>query len=232
VIASTNEISRKIFNSPAAFVPCILPSMKVILRPENFVFQQGKAHVDYRKRLNPMFTRKSLAAYLPVQQQIYKIHVDRWLADHAGKPTEYQFLARELNMHTSLAVFCGEYMPREVQEKISEEYLCLTKALQLVNFPIPLPGTNVYRAIQARKYIMSEIAKCAVLSRKKMSQPGAVATSMLDAWIESIIQEQAEWESNGRQGEAPPNFSEDELALTLLTFIFASQDASTSSLVW
>jgi C-22 sterol desaturase len=60
VIASTCELSRKILNSPAYAEPAVVASMKHILCNDNWVFLNGKAHVDYRKGLNVLFTRKAL----------------------------------------------------------------------------------------------------------------------------------------------------------------------------
>lgn len=60
VIASTCELSRKILNAPAYAEPAVVDSMKHILCDDNWVFLSGKAHVDYRKGLNVLFTRKAL----------------------------------------------------------------------------------------------------------------------------------------------------------------------------
>jgi C-22 sterol desaturase len=60
VIASTCELSRKILNAPAYAEPAVVDSMKHILCGDNWVFLSGKAHVDYRKGLNVLFTRKAL----------------------------------------------------------------------------------------------------------------------------------------------------------------------------
>ncbi|KAH9846586.1 hypothetical protein C2E23DRAFT_863880, partial [Lenzites betulinus] len=60
VMASSNEYSRKILNSPTHAEPCLVYSAKQILRPDNWVFLTGKVHVDYRRVLNGLFTRKAL----------------------------------------------------------------------------------------------------------------------------------------------------------------------------
>lgn len=60
VMASSNEYSRKILNSPAHAEPCLVHSAKQILMPDNWVFLNGKSHVEYRKVLNTLFTRKAL----------------------------------------------------------------------------------------------------------------------------------------------------------------------------
>ncbi|KJE88501.1 cytochrome P450 sterol C-22 desaturase [Capsaspora owczarzaki ATCC 30864] len=232
MIGSDNDISRYFFNTPGSFVPCLVASMKTIICPDNFVFLGGKAHVEYRKSLNPLFTPAALTSYLPLQFESYQKHVDMWL-ENKGKSLQYQIPIRELNMDTSLNVFCGKYMPDDVRMKISERYYDITAALQLVNFPFAFPGTNVYRAVQARKYIVSEIQKCVVLARASMAK-GNPSTCLLDTWLQTQLAAKAKADAaEDDENFVPPRqFSDAEMALVVLTFIFASQDASTASVTW
>ena len=62
-------MSRKIFNSPGFVKPVVVDAATKLLRPENWVFLDGKAHVDYRKGLNGLFTRQALEIYLPVKRR-------------------------------------------------------------------------------------------------------------------------------------------------------------------
>jgi len=80
-------------------------------------------------------------------------------------------------MATSLRVFCGKYMPENVVLEFSEKFKYITQSLQLVNFPFAFPGTKVYNAINARKYIVNEIEKCAKISFERISNskdPGKI----------------------------------------------------------
>lgn len=81
VMASENQYVRKIVNSPSYAEPCLVASAKQILEPDNWyaflnnefiqdsnanetrnrVFLSGKAHLNYRKGLNGLFTRKAMA---------------------------------------------------------------------------------------------------------------------------------------------------------------------------
>lgn len=42
---------------------------------------------------------------------------------------------RDLNMQTSLRVFCGNYISEVNAQEISDKYWQITLALELVNFP-------------------------------------------------------------------------------------------------
>ncbi|KAG0838393.1 hypothetical protein G6F29_009329 [Rhizopus arrhizus] len=228
VIASTCELSRKILNAPVYAEPAVVDSMKHILCADNWVFLSGKAHVDYRKGLNVLFTRRALGIYIPIQERVYQKHFDEWLSLD-GKSEQYQLRFREINMEASLRVFLGDYMSDQVAEQISEEYFNITAALELVNFPIPLPGTKVYKAIQSRKFIVNHFIECIKDCRIRMAQGGEIK-SMMDAWISSMAEYEVECEKAGKP--APRKFDDREVALTILTFLFASQDATSSALTW
>ena len=79
VIASTRDMARKVFNSPAYVKPCVVDVAHKLLGSDNWVFLDGKAHIDYRKGLNGLFTRKALQSYLPGQEEVYNDYFERFL---------------------------------------------------------------------------------------------------------------------------------------------------------
>src|SRR5437868_836038 len=89
VIASTRDMARKVFNSPMFVKPCVVDVAHKLLRPTNWVFLDGKAHVEYRKGLNGLFTRQALEIYLPGQEEVYKKYFAKFLeisAENGGEP--------------------------------------------------------------------------------------------------------------------------------------------------
>lgn len=180
------------------------------------VFLTGKVHAEYRKGLNVLFTRRALAIYLKVQEQIYRAHFAKWVSQDAD-PNEparkYQLLFRDLNMETSLRVFCGEYISDEGAKAISDNYWLITKALELVNFPLAIPGTKVYSAVQARKIAMKWFEHACAESKKRMKMPGAEPHCLLDEWVKNLLEE----------NEGLDRYTNTEMSLVVLSFIFASQ---------
>ncbi|EPQ28841.1 uncharacterized protein PFL1_03644 [Pseudozyma flocculosa PF-1] len=235
VIASSTEFSRKILNSPTYAEPCLVASAKKVLCHDNWVFLNGKVHVDYRRGLNTLFTRRALSVYLSIQEGIYKQHFAKWLSNPNPKPEAYMMHFRDLNMETSLRVFCGDYIPEEGAREVSENYWLITVALELVNFPFAFPGTKVYNAIKARKIAMKWFEHTARESKKRMAE-GKEVTCLTDAWIKAMIdakeqRDNAELEAETRR-VLVRDFSDREIAMVLLSFLFASQDAMTSGLTY
>ena len=99
------------------------------------VFLNGKVHNEYRKGLNCLFTRQALGIYLKVQDRIYRATFAKWMADPDPNHKPYQMLFRDLNMETSLRVFCGSYISETDAKEVSDKYWLITQALELVNFP-------------------------------------------------------------------------------------------------
>ncbi|KAH8086600.1 C-22 sterol desaturase [Cristinia sonorae] len=224
VMATTNEYARKIFNSPTHAEPCLVYSAKQILLPENWVFLTGKTHVEYRKGLNSLFTRKALGMYVGIQDQITRKHFQLWLEDAKKDPRakDIMMTARTLNMETSLRVFCGEHLPDEATQEISDRYWDITVALELVNFPLAIPGTKVYRAIQARKSAMKWLTLAAKRSKEAIAA-GQEPQCMIDQWLVDL----ANPSYKGRT-----DFSDHEIAMVVFSFLFASQDAMSSGLIY
>ncbi|KAG5636562.1 hypothetical protein H0H81_007614 [Sphagnurus paluster] len=224
VMASSNEYSRKILNSPSYAEPCLVHSAKQILLPQNWVFLAGKDHLAYRRGLNSLFTRRALGIYITIQESITRKHFTKWLTV-ASQTTEAQpimMTARHLNMDTSLRVFCGKHISEEAALEINDKYWAITQSLELVNFPLALPGTKVYKAIQARKAAMRWLELAAKLSKESMAS-GAEPECMLDEWVQIL---------NDPLYKGRKEFSDEEMAMVLFSFLFASQDAMSSGLIY
>ncbi|KAG9664074.1 cytochrome P450 61, partial [Aureobasidium melanogenum] len=157
VIASTRDMARKVFNSPTYVKPCVVDIAYKLLRPTNWVFLDGKAHVDYRKGLNGLFTRQALELYLPGQEEVYDAYFARFLKvtkDAGNKPVAFMPEFRELLCAVSCRTFVGHYISDEAIKKIADDYYMITAALELVNFPIILPFTKTWYGKKAADMVL------------------------------------------------------------------------------
>lgn len=243
MIASTRDMARKIFNSPAYVKPCVVDAAYKLLRPNNWVFLDGKPHVDYRKGLNGLFTRQALEVYLPGQEEVYDKYFQRFLEmtrEKNGEAQPFMPVFRELMCAVSCRTFVGHYMSEKVVKKIAHDYYLITAALELVNFPIILPFTKSWYGKKAADMVLDEFATCAAKAKVRMAAGGDV-TCIMDAWIKQM-QDSAKYNEQIAKGEKvdasekPPqilrDFSDWEIAMTVFTFLFASQDATSSACTW
>ena len=162
--------------------------------------------------------------YFNIMDSVTRKHINKWLADAAADPTEKSIMmtVRDLNMETSLRVFCGDHLPDRATREINDKYWAITKSLELVNFPLVLPGTKIYRAIQARKVAFTWLELAAKRSKEAMSQ-GREPQCMLDEWV-TLLNDPA---YKGRK-----EFSDLEMAMVVFSFLFASQDAMSSGVIY
>jgi C-22 sterol desaturase len=184
----------------------------------------GKKHVDFRKGLNPLFTRQALGLYMPIMDSISREYITKWLADAQQDPSPKPLMktARRMNMHTSLHVFCGEHITGEAIDEINDRYWDVTTALELVNFPFAIPGTKVYRAKQASRIAHEHLAR-AIASARKAVIAGREPNCMVERWMSDFM-------APGFKGRS--DFTDQEMANVVFTFLFASQDAMSSSLIY
>ncbi|KAM3436857.1 hypothetical protein MY4824_004140 [Beauveria thailandica] len=241
VIASTRDLARKVLNSPAYVKPCVVDVAHKLLGHDNWVFLDGKAHVDFRKGLNGLFTRKALELYLPGQEEVYKTYFERFVnvtKKAGGKPIPFMPEFRELMCAVSCRTFVGHYISDEAVKKIADDYYLITAALELVNFPIIIPYTKTWYGKKAADMVLAEFAKCAAKSKVRMAAGGDV-TCIMDAWIIQMIKADRWREAKEKgedAGEKPSPllrmFGDYEISQTIFTFLFASQDATSSAATW
>lgn len=243
VIASTRDMSRKIFNSPGYVKPCVVDAAHKLLGKENWVFLDGKEHVEFRKGLNNLFTRSALSCYLPGMEEVYNAYfkhfVEKSEADQF-KPTPWMPEFRELMCAISCRTFVGHYMSDEAIKKIADDYYLITAALELVNFPFILPYTKTWYGKKAADMVLTEFSKCAAKCKARIAAGGDI-TCIMDAWVKAQ-QDSAKYRAKIAQGiqvdssEKPHqvlrDFTDYEIAQTVFTFLFASQDATSSACTW
>lgn len=237
-------MARKVLNSPTYVKPCVVDVAHKLLRPTNWVFLDGKAHVDYRKGLNGLFTRQALELYLPGQEEVYSKYFNDFLRisqeENNGKPVAFMAQFRELMCAVSCRTFVGHYMSDEAIKKIADDYYMITAALELVNFPIIIPFTKTWYGKKAADMVLDEFAKCAAKSKVRMAAGGEVGC-ILDGWVKSMIDSEnyrqriakgEKVDDSEKPSQVIRQFTDYEISQTLFTFLFASQDATSSASTW
>ncbi|KAG5220323.1 RNA polymerase C-22 sterol desaturase [Salix suchowensis] len=165
--------------SPMYAEPCLVHSAKAILQPDNWVFLTGKEHVEFRRILNTLFTRKALRTPSLASTSL------NGLPGGQGpqSPAHHDDLALPEHGHV-LRVFCGNHLPEQASIEISES-TGHHPSLELVNFPLAIPGTKVYKAIQARKIAMNWLELAARNSKIAIAN-GAEPECLIDHWMSTI----------------------------------------------
>jgi C-22 sterol desaturase len=243
VLVSDRDLAHKSFNSSAYLKPCLVPVAETIIGSDAWVFLGGKAHVDFRKGLNGLFTRKALECYLPTQEKVWSEYFSKFVSasqENNGQPMPFMGQFREINCAMSCRTFVGNYISDQAVKRIADDYYCITAALELVNIPfsIYVPYTKVWLGKRAADGVLKEFTRCAHAARINMAT-GQNPSCIIDRWIISMIESKEyydKFEAGNLDATKPSvlirQFADFEIAQTMFTFLFASQDASSSSTTW
>lgn len=227
----STELSHKIFSNvrPDAFHLIGHPFGKKLFGEDNLIYMFGQEHKDLRRQIAPNFTPKALATYISIQQGVILKHLKSWL-QISGKTRSIplRILCRDLNLETSQTVFVGPYLTEEARKTFKVDYNYFN--VGLMKLPIDLPGFAFRNARFGVQRLAQTLSVCARESQKKMEK-GDEPTCLIDFWITEYLRERAETAENQGNIEVPP-IDHKELGGHLFDFLFAAQDASTSSLLW
>ncbi|KAG2309027.1 hypothetical protein Bca52824_028775 [Brassica carinata] len=202
------ELSHQIFTNvrPDAFHFVGHPFGKKLFGDHNFIYMFGDDHKSVRRQIAPNFTPKALSTYSSLMQLIILRHLRLWEESCNGDPVSLRNLVRDLNLETSQTVFVGPYLDEEDKNRFRTDYNIFN--LGTMTLPFDLPGFAFREARMAVKRLANILAVCAGKSKARMAA-GEEPTCLIDFWMQPI-----------------------EIGGFLFDFLFAAQDASTSSLLW
>lgn len=227
-----SQLSQKVFANvrPDAFHLVGHPLGRKLFGEHNLIFMFGEEHKDLRRRLAPLFTTKSLGVYISIQEKTQKEHIAKWMAiakDLGDDPIRVRMLCRNMNLETSQNVFVGPYLTPDMRRQFDEDYKNFNTGL--MSLPINLPAFSFYKATRSVRNIQNMLTKCATASKARMAM-GENPSCLMDFWMIETVRELRDAEAANTP--PPPHSSDYEIGCHLFDFLFAAQDASTSSLVW
>ncbi|KAI3925893.1 hypothetical protein MKW92_012898 [Papaver armeniacum] len=231
IFIQNSELSHKVFANvrPDAFHFVGHPFGKKLFGEHNLIYLSGQEHKDLRGRIAPNFTPKALSTYLSLQQRIILQHLTKWVnlsIQNGKKPLPLRFLCRDMNLDTSQAVFVGPYLNEKSREEFNIDYNLFNEGT--LTLPIDLPGFGFQKARLAVTRLVDTLTNCVKQSKMKL-QSGEEPVCLIDFWMQQLLKEIQE---NGSDSNEVPHSSDVEIGGHLFDFLYAAQDASTSSLLW
>ncbi|KAM7500671.1 hypothetical protein LguiA_025085 [Lonicera macranthoides] len=219
----STDLSHKIFANvrPDAFHLVGHPFGKKLFGEHNLIYMSGQQHKDLRRSIAPNFTPRALSTYTSLQQHIILKHLKAWVDLSMSKnqePIPMRFLCRDMNLETSQTVFVGPYLRDESRKRFNYDYNFFN--VGLMKLPIDLPGFAFRNARLAVSRLVETLGVCAAESKVRMTE-GQEATCLIDFWMRENMAD-----------SEPAHSSSIEIGGYLFDFLFAAQDASTSSLLW
>jgi len=219
LFSQANNITRNVFNNAKGSLRLwLIFGAEKVLGKDNLAFLHGPKHQALRKSLLPLFTKKALALYLEVQQVKIHEHLESWVSHTADGAKMIRICARDMNIETSQQVFVGTYLNDAEHQIFNELYFTINDGL--LAFPVAFPGSTLWKAIRAKGKLIKILIGVVEKSKARIAA-GEEPTCLLDYWIVEYLKD-----------PNPALETDEEIAYLVLDFLFASQDASTSSIVW
>ena len=249
LFASNAEVITEVLkrSNGKDFKMVLHPNANIILGKQNIAFMHGAAHKALRASFLPLFTKRALGMYLPLQQRVIERHLSRWVelsserASAAGAKSgrggaadggdelyiEARELCRDMNLETSQRVFLGPRLAEADVEGFNVAYFRMVEAF--LSLPLFFPGTALWRGWRGRHHVLAVLRKCARAAFEAHGR-GEQPECLLDLWVARVVADMDEARAEGRA--APGYANVDAVADSCMDFLFASQDASTASLTW
>ncbi|KAK1557789.1 hypothetical protein Q3G72_031955 [Acer saccharum] len=226
VFIRSSELSHLIFHNvrPDAFMLVGHPFGKKLFGEHNLIYMFGQDHKNLRGLIAPNFTPKALSTYISLQQTIILKHLKKWVNIADSKPMSLRLLVREMNLETSQTVFVGPYLDEKARVEFNEDYNLFN--VGLMTLPIDLPGFAFRTARVAVERLVNTLGLCTKQSKAKMVDDQE-PSCLIDFWMQEIVK----YTADGEAAEMPQT-SNNQIGGHLFDFLFAAQDASTSSLLW
>ncbi|TVU22845.1 hypothetical protein EJB05_32565, partial [Eragrostis curvula] len=235
VFVRDTELTHRVLSNvrPDAFQFIGHPFGKKLFGEHNFIYLFGDEHKDLRRRMAPNFTPRALSTYVAIQQRVIVAHIRRWLDRQSdvdgGERRAFQIRdpCRYMNLETSQTVFVGPYMTEEARRRFERDYDQFNVGVMAV--PVDLPGFAFRRAKEGVARLARLLAGCVAQSKARM-RAGGEPECLVDYWMQDTVREVDEAAADGLP--PPAHTSDAEIGAYLFDFLYAAQDASTSSLCW
>lgn len=219
---------REVFTGDGVYQFYVHPNSKWLFGVNNLVYLDGDAHKSIRRVLTPaLFNSGALEYYAQCQEAVLRRYLDRFVKQckEGNKPIDVRIAFRSMAAAASQESFLGPYLNDELRIRLEEDILDFT--MGFLSPPIPFMF-GLKRAIQA-KHRIEKIIRLAVPKAKEYVLNGNPPRCLLERWAKSILEVAKE---KGIEPNDVFGCSDHDVALTVMDFLFAAQDATNSALTY
>ncbi|KAK9843391.1 hypothetical protein WJX81_000043 [Elliptochloris bilobata] len=225
VVVGSLELLRKCLSKEHELVEGDWPkATSTLLGPHSVTATTGDAHLRMRKILNPAFTVKAVAEFVPGMVGIAQRCCADW--QKQGRVSGYD-CSKEYTFLVALKIILGFK-----DADISASMLARCRSLfwvwlnGLFSFPIDLPGFTFYKAMKANKELRAILAenlqRLTEESKQPLTELGAGAPQQLRTCAQNLL--------DIRDDDGKP-LSQGTLLDLNMTLLFAGHDTSAATLM-
>lgn len=229
VFVSDAQLCRQIMTGEGTYRLYAHPNALWLFDPKNLIYMPTVEHKAFRAILTPaLFSNDALELYAASQEKVVRQFLTRYQQEcqTTGKPVDARIAFRSMAAASSQEAFLGPYLRDDMREQLEQDILTFT--LGFLSFPFPYLNFGLQKAIQAKNRIENIIKDMVPQAHEYIAQ-GNVPRCLLEHWAASIQQAAKE---QGVEHDQVLYCDDENLARTVLDFLFAAQDATNSALTY
>jgi cytochrome P450 family 710 subfamily A protein len=234
IFITDHNLCRTIMTGEDDFRIYAHPNALWLFGSQNLIYMPTQEHKAFRAILTPaLFSNEALQQYAQAEERVCHAFLQKYSNPRMnGSSIDARIAFRLLAAASSQEAFLGPYLTDTTRKQLEEDILTFT--MGFLSFPIPYIG-GLRKAILAKHRIEATIANMIEQARHYVLTSSSNPSSpnpprcLIDRWWISV-QETAK-EQNISIDEVP-YCDNDNMARTVLDFLFAAQDATNSALTF
>lgn len=224
IFVTDTAIARQVMTAEGTFGIYAHPNALWLFGPQNLIYMEQATHKRFRAILTPaLFSKEALTQYARAQIRVCRkyLHAIRNECQTTHRPFDARIACRAMAAASSQEAFLGPYLNDAMREHLERDIVTFT--MGFLSFPIPYVG-GLKKAIQAKERIEHTLRNIATLAREYVTA-GNPPRCLMERWALAIQEAQ-------QQGTMPESCpcGDDDMARSVLDFLFAAQDATNSAL--
>jgi cytochrome P450 family 710 subfamily A protein len=228
VFCTDPQLCREIMTGEGSYGIYAHPNAMWLFDPDNLIYLDKEPHKKFRAILTPaLFSNEALAQYAQAQEQVVRAYMRKYLqhCQNDGHPQtlDLQIHFRSMAAASSQESFIGPYLTDAIRKHLEEDILIFT--MGFLCFPFPY-FFGLSKALQAKHRIETTVREIVPKARAYIAQ-GNTPRCMMEHWCQSIVLAAKE---EGCEPHQVAQCGDDDIARSVLDFMFAAQDATNSAL--
>jgi sterol 22-desaturase len=231
IFVTDTTLCRQVMTGEGTFQIFAHPNALWLFGDKNLIYMDTQAHKAMRAILTPaLFGHEALESYRTsmyvVCGKFLERYADQCQAIGNGAAIDVRIAFRSMTVASSQEAFIGPYLTDELRVLFETDILCFT--MGFLSFPFPYLNSGLHKAIQAKDR-MEHVLQNIVRQAREHIQQGGAPRCLMERWCVSILAVATE---RGICMEDVPGCADDDMARTVLDFLFAAQDATNSALAY
>jgi cytochrome P450 len=228
VFCTDPQLCREILTGEGSYGVYAHPNAIWLFDPDNLIYLDKEPHKKFRAILTPaLFSETALAQYAHAQERVVRKYMRNYqqLCVDKKDAIDLKTYFRSMAAASSQESFLGPYLTEEMSAHLERDILTFT--MGFLCFPFPYFNSGLKQAVDAKHRIEKTVREIVPKTREYV-MAGNEPRCMMEHWSKSILDAAKDMNCDPQE---VAQCGDDDIARSVLDFMFAAQDATNSALV-